>query len=88
MKHLPRVEQTATDGNASGIAEFHIHNVPWQRVIGAGGKVSMPRTRHHQIVRLREEIPVDDDGSVSLAEYGWFPDPETWDLDNGLASET
>lgn len=88
LKHLPRVEHLDVDNSAPTVPEFHIDNVPWQRVLGAGGKISMPRTRYHQIVKLREEIPVDDDGSVSLAEFGWFPDPDTWDLDNELASET
>ncbi|CAN3368468.1 hypothetical protein DICA3_F17854 [Diutina catenulata] len=51
--------------------------LPWQRVVGAGGKIS-PRTDSNgaveQASRLREEGVAVANDRINLDEYGWFPD--------------
>lgn len=70
LKHLPN----PTDDCRREEIEFHSDNVPWWRVINSHGKISFLKWRDHQLVKLREEIQVSDDGAVDLEEYGWFPD--------------
>jgi methylated-DNA-protein-cysteine methyltransferase-like protein len=52
------------------------HRLPWQRVIGAGGRISLPSGRglEEQRRRLRAEgVPVDPRGRVDLRKYQWEP---------------
>ncbi|HVL47062.1 MAG TPA: MGMT family protein [Candidatus Thermoplasmatota archaeon] len=51
-------------------------DVPWHRVVGAGGEVRIrdPSLRAEQIRRLRREgVPVDARGRFRYAEYAWRP---------------
>lgn len=64
-----------------GDSIYNTRTVPWWRVINASGHVSPRPGRDAHIERLREEIPVTDKGGVSLAQHGWFPEPEDIDLE-------
>lgn len=49
-------------------------NVPWQRVINAAGRISIPEPpeAHEQLVRLQEEgIIFDERGYIDLRRYLW-----------------
>jgi methylated-DNA-protein-cysteine methyltransferase related protein len=72
LKHLPNPR----DVERREEMEFHSGNVPWWRVINSQGKISFLKWREHQLVKLREEIEITDDGEVDLEQYGWFPDEE------------
>lgn len=50
--------------------------LPWFRVLGAGGKISLlGAARKRQMTRLRAEgVKVNAAGRVSLAKFGWQPD--------------
>ena len=51
--------------------------LPWWRVLGAGGRITIPAHAHHdrlQRALLRGEgVELDADGMVDLARYGWRP---------------
>ncbi len=50
--------------------------VPWQRVINAQGKISLPPGRGYERQRqlLEEEgVVFDDRGRIDLKAYGWTP---------------
>jgi len=49
-------------------------NVPWQRVIGATGKISFRRGGGHHVQREileSEGVTFDDRGKVDLKAFGW-----------------
>lgn len=51
-------------------------DVPWQRVINAQGKISLPPGRGYERQRqlLEEEgVVFDDRGRIDLKAYGWTP---------------
>jgi methylated-DNA-protein-cysteine methyltransferase-like protein len=55
------------------------YRLPWQRVIGADGRISLPPGRGfaEQRRRLRGEgVAVDDRGRVDLDAYRWRPEGE------------
>ena len=48
--------------------------LPWHRVMGAGGKITLPMARHGKEQRrrlLREGVEVSASGRVDLARFGW-----------------
>lgn len=49
--------------------------LPWHRVVGAGGRISLPgRGGREQARRLRAEgVRVGQGGAVDLKTYGWKP---------------
>lgn len=74
------ISQLATDNDEP--MRYSYDQLPWQRVVGAGGKIS-PRSDSHgeleQVTRLRHEgIAVSDAHVVNLERYGWFPDDVEW----------
>lgn len=44
--------------------------VPWQRVIGAGGKISLSGSRQRDLLE-QEGIVFDEKGRIDLNTYGW-----------------
>ncbi|KAF1921220.1 6-O-methylguanine DNA methyltransferase [Ampelomyces quisqualis] len=77
LKHLPSPSADRSKNSAT----FHSGNVPWQRVLNAKGSISPrgPGAASQQADALRREgIEVRQDAmgqyTISLAEYGWFPD--------------
>ncbi|GAA4873603.1 MGMT family protein [Ferrimonas pelagia] len=51
--------------------------LPWYRVIGAGGKISIPKDNPgfaRQMELLRSEEVVVNNGRLKLSEYQWQPD--------------
>jgi methylated-DNA-protein-cysteine methyltransferase related protein len=55
------------------------YRLPWQRVIGAGGRITLPLGSgfFEQRRLLRQEgVNVDDRGSVDLKRYRWLPQDE------------
>ena len=54
------------------------HGLPWHRVLGSKGIISMRPGAglEEQISRLRAEgVEVSDDGRLSLSTYGWDGEP-------------
>lgn len=50
------------------------YRLPWQRVIGAGGRISLPLHRgffEQRRLLLREGVKVDDRGRIDLHVYRW-----------------
>lgn len=71
LKHLPsRLD-----------LRYNTETVPWWRIIGGSGYISMIEKRQHQLERLRQEIAVTDKGGVDLAKHGWFPEIEELNTD-------
>ncbi|GAA5187555.1 MGMT family protein [Ferrimonas gelatinilytica] len=61
-------------------------SLPWYRVIGAGGKITIPKTSpgyQRQIEHLRNEGVTVNQGRVKMSEYQWQPDLAEllWQLD-------
>jgi methylated-DNA-protein-cysteine methyltransferase-like protein len=75
LKNLPRAAHESNIDPAD-LPEFNSSTVPWWRVINSQGKISQLVHRRHQLVKLREEIQVTDDGGVDLDRYGWFEELE------------
>lgn len=51
--------------------------LPWHRILGAGGRISIPRdspSYHEQIALLQEEDVVVISGRLPMKEYQWQPD--------------
>ncbi len=67
------------------------HDVPWQRVINAQGKISPradSRSTEHQRVRLAEEgIPFGPEGQINLRRYRWVGPALDWRLEHGFSPE-
>ncbi len=60
--------------------------LPWYRVIGASGKISIPKDSpgyREQMLRLRSEGVEVNNGRISLSLYQWQPDLAEllWQLD-------
>lgn len=77
--HLLISQLAAMDGDS---VSYSYQGLPWQRVVGSGGKIS-PRSDSHgeleQVARLRHEgVEVSEARVVSLDRYGWFPDEVSW----------
>lgn len=57
------------------------HRLPWQRVLGAKGRISFPRGSAHftkqRSLLLREGVEVGPDGGVELATHQWSRKPRT-----------
>lgn len=53
--------------------------VPWWRVINSSGRISNIENRDLQAELLANEL--DCDQPFNLAKFGWFPEPESVDLD-------
>lgn len=53
-------------------------DVPWWRVLGARGELSIPKIGHGRVLQrtlLRAEgVTVEEDGRVEMGRFGW-PDP-------------
>jgi len=63
-------------GRALGKAPTSL-KLPWHRVIGAGGRIALPKdTSGHrtQIRKLKAEGIRVENGRVRLPEFGWAPD--------------
>ena len=46
--------------------------VPWQRVVGRGGKISVPGSEQRRLLE-KEGIVFDKNGKIDLDRYGWEP---------------
>ena len=44
--------------------------VPWQRVVGKGGKISLPGSNQRNLLE-REGIVFGENGKIDLDRYGW-----------------
>ena len=44
--------------------------VPWQRVVGIGGRISLQGSEQRQLLE-REGIQFDSDGRIDLDRFGW-----------------
>jgi len=44
--------------------------VPWQRVVGAGGKISLPGSRQRDLLE-QEGVVFDEKGRIDLDTYSW-----------------
>jgi len=50
---------------------------PWHRVVGAGGRISLPEHEGKAAQRLllrREGVAVNRNGHIDLDRYQWIPD--------------
>jgi methylated-DNA-protein-cysteine methyltransferase-like protein len=65
-------------------------DVPWHRVIGGTGKISLPvgsASAEEQRFRLEaEQVAFDDQGRVDFHRVGWDGPPENWLAARGLLS--
>lgn len=55
----------------------HDMQLPWHRIIGAGGRIAIPHSApsyHEQIALLREEDVVVVSGQLPMKQYQWQPD--------------
>jgi methylated-DNA-protein-cysteine methyltransferase related protein len=62
-------------------------DVPWQRVINAQGKVSLPKGKGYerQVQLLQEEgVVMDSRERVDLSQFGWQGPPAAWLNERGL----
>lgn len=77
LKHLPNSPTADPDE-----VVYHTENVPWQRVVSAGGIIPRrddPGAAQRHALKLREEgVEVgtmsDGRGTVDLMVCGWFPE--------------
>jgi len=46
--------------------------VPWQRVVGRGGKISLTGSEQRRLLE-KEGIVFDKNGKIDLDRYGWVP---------------
>ena len=44
--------------------------VPWQRVVGKGGRISLPGSEQKELLE-REGVEFEPDGWIDLGRYGW-----------------
>jgi methylated-DNA-protein-cysteine methyltransferase-like protein len=54
-----------------------IHALPWHRVIGAGGRISLPRGRGYEEQRallLNEGVCFDDRDRIDMKRFLWNPE--------------
>jgi methylated-DNA-protein-cysteine methyltransferase related protein len=62
-------------------------DVPWQRVINAQGKISLPigggYERQLELL-LSEGVEVNERGKIDLGRFGWQGPPREWVLARGL----
>lgn len=75
-------ENTEEDNNTLLLYQFHTGNVPWWRVIGSGGIVSVrsrPEDRDNQVNRLEEEGIQCIGYRVNMKEFEWNPPRSLFD---------
>lgn len=52
------------------------YDLPWQRVIGAGGRISLPQGKGYRLQRKllqQEGVAVGQNGSIDLKAHQWHP---------------
>jgi methylated-DNA-protein-cysteine methyltransferase-like protein len=63
-------------------------DVPWQRVLNAQGKISLPAGSRAALDQRRlleaEGVVFDERERIDLARFGWSGPPRQWLLDHGL----
>jgi methylated-DNA-protein-cysteine methyltransferase-like protein len=55
-------------------------DIPWQRVVNAGGKISTYRIGSGELQRAlleSEGVGFDEEGRIDLGRYRWLPDDDT-----------
>jgi len=53
------------------------HKLPWHRIIGVNGRISLKRGRGFEVQSLllkKEGVRVDSAGRIDLKKYSWEPD--------------
>lgn len=76
LKHLPQ-RSLGDERIERPLPQFNHDTVPWWRIIGSQGKISLIAERkQRQIERLQEEnVDVEEQsGKIKLSEFGWFPE--------------
>lgn len=54
------------------------NDLPWHRIIGSGGKISLKNESGDLQQRLLEEegVEVDNQMRIDMKQYGWYPTPD------------
>lgn len=60
-------------------ARYNVECVPWWRVINSSGRISNIENRALQAQLLENELNTSQ--AFNLAKFGWFPEPESVDLE-------
>lgn len=63
-----------------GLRDGEVDDLPWQRVINAGGKISTYKIGSGELQRAlleAEQVVFDADGRVDLSRYRWQPQDES-----------
>jgi methylated-DNA-protein-cysteine methyltransferase-like protein len=51
------------------------YDLPWHRVLGAGGKISIPkRSKYHRLQKQllqKEGVSFDENGHINMARFQW-----------------